>query len=252
MTTRATDEIGVQSVVFAERSLEDLLAAVDRVGVERLELWGRHLSADDGDERIAEGLAAIAAAETTVRGHGVVNLEGSREVREHVAFADRLGADYLTVNYPPDRDDVTEELIARGEEYGIDIGIHNYSTVHHDDLSSVFSSIGDVRRVLADHDHPRLGVCLDTGHFLVMDENPGEAIPEFGERIVATHLKDTSEAELENVPGSGRLDLPSVLGLLADHAPDVPLVIEYELPDDRAEEALAEAVENVREAKGSE
>ncbi len=250
MTTNPA--VGVQSVVFAERSLEDLLAAVDRVGVERFELWGRHLSADDTEERIAKGLAAIGDADASVRGHGVVDLSEPAAVREHVAFADRLGADYLTVNYPPDRDEITEELIDRGEEYGIDVAIHNYSTVHHDDLSAVFASIGDVRAVLARYDHPRLGVCLDTGHFLVMDETPGKAIPEFGDRIVATHLKDVSEAAIEDLPGAGELDLPSILGLLSEHAPYAPLVIEYELPDDRAEEALSEAVANVRAARGDE
>ncbi|MFC4986533.1 sugar phosphate isomerase/epimerase family protein [Saliphagus infecundisoli] len=247
-----SNDVSVQSVVFAERSLEEVLAAVERVGVDSLELWGRHLSPDDTEARIADGLAAIEDADATVRGHGVVDLSEPADVEEHVAFADRLGADYLTVNYPPDQDELTEELIARGEEYGIDVAIHNYSTVHHDDLSAVFVSIGDVRAVLSRYDHPRLGVCIDTGHFLVMDETPGEAIPEFGDRIVATHLKDVSEAELEDVPGAGELDLPSILGLLADHAPDAPLVIEYELPDDRAEEALAEAVENLRAARSGE
>lgn len=176
-----TPKVGVQSVVFAERSLEDVLAAVDRLGLPTLELWGRHLSADDSEDRIAEGLAAIDGADATVRGHGVVNIKEPTEIDEHVAFADRLGADYLIVNYPPGRDGVTEALIDRGEEYGIDVGIHNYSTVHHDDLSSVFASIGDVREVLSRYDHPRLDVCIDTGHFLVMDETPGEAIPEFGD-----------------------------------------------------------------------
>ena len=241
--------VGVQSVVFQHLSLADLLAELDETGIEYLELWGHHLSADDGEETIADGQAAVADADVTVCGHGVVDLDDTGQARDHVAFADRLGADYVTVNYPPARDDITEELITLAEEFAIDVGIHNYSSVHHDGLSAVFSSIADVREVLDRYDHPRLGLCMDTGHFLVEDVTPDDVIRGLGDRINGVHLKDTSDAEEEDLPGAGELDLPSILGLLDDRAElDVPLVIEYELPADRATEALREAEANIRTA----
>ncbi|MCU4972856.1 sugar phosphate isomerase/epimerase [Halobacteria archaeon AArc-m2/3/4] len=244
-------EIGVQSVVFQALSLADLLDELETTGIDQLELWGRHLSPDDDDATIEAALERIDDADVTICGYGVVDLDDTGQAREHVAFADRLGADYVTVNYPPASDDVTEELIALAEEYDIDVAIHNYSTVHHDDLSQIFSSVDDVRDVLERYDHPRLGVCIDTGHFLVMDETPDDVLPDLGDRVVAVHLKDTSEAELEDIPGAGRLDLPHVLELLDEHAAlEAPLVIEYELPAERATEALVEAAENIRAASG--
>ncbi len=242
-------DVGVETVVFKEFSLEALLDELGETGVDRVELWDGHLSADDDEETVAAAEDALAAAGVDVSGHGVVDLDDTGQARPHFAFADRMGAAYLNVNYPPERDDVTAELIDLAEEFGMDVGIHNYSSVHHDDLSQVFSSIADVRAVLDRHDHPRLGVCLDTGHFLVESVAPDDAIRELGDRIVSVHLKDTSEAEAEDLPGAGRLDLPHLIGLLDEYADvDAPLVIEYELPAERATAALREAEENVRAA----
>lgn len=241
--------VGVQSVVFQHRSLDGLLDELDETGIDHLELWGYHLDADDDEATVADAEAALDEHGVSICGHGVVDLAETGEARPHFAFADRLGADYVTVNYPPDADAITEELIELGEEFGLDVGIHNYSSVHHDDLSKVFSSIADVRSVLDRYDHPRLGICVDTGHFLVEEVDPAEVVQAVGDRVNSVHLKDTSDAEIEDLPGAGRLDLPYVLDLLEEHASlTAPLVIEYELPEDRATQALIEAEENVRAA----
>jgi len=242
-------DVGVQSVVYAERTLSELLDELDETGIEHLELWGHHLDHTDDEATIEAAEDELAARDVSICGHGVVDLDGTGEARPHFVVADRLGADYVTVNYPPDRDDITEELIELGEAFDLDVAIHNYSSVHHDDLSTVFSSIDDVREVLDRFEHPRLGTCMDTGHFLVEDVAPEDAIRELGDRINSVHLKDTSDAEEEDLPGAGRLDLPFLLDLLDDHADvSAPLVIEYELPDDRATAALREAEENIRNA----
>jgi len=110
--------VGVQSVVFQDYSLADLLDELGETGIRHLELWDHHLSADDDEETISDAAAAIADAGIDVCGYGVVDLADVGQARPHVAFADRLGADYVTVNYPPDRDHVTEELIDLAEEYG--------------------------------------------------------------------------------------------------------------------------------------
>ncbi|WP_459191438.1 sugar phosphate isomerase/epimerase family protein [Halosimplex sp. J119] len=242
-------DIGVQSVVFRDFSLTELLEELDDAPVEHLELWGHHLSPDLDEPTLAAGLDAIDAADVSVCGYGVVDLEAPGEAREHFEFADRLGAGYVTVNYPPAADAVTEELLDLAEAFDLDVGIHNYSSVHHDDLSRVFSTIDDARGVLERYDHDRLGLCVDTGHFLVEDVVPEDVVRDLGDRINSCHLKDTSEAEIEDVPGTGRLDVDSFVDLLDDHADlDAPLVIEYELPQERAPDALREAVAAVRAA----
>jgi sugar phosphate isomerase/epimerase len=241
--------VGVQSVVFQHLSLTELLSALDETTIDTLELWDGHLAVDDDESTITAAERAVEDAGVSICGFGVVDLESVADARRQVAFADRLGAAYLSVNYPPARDDITEALVDAADEFGVDVGIHNYSSVHHDDLSTVFSTIADVREVLARYDHPRLGICVDTGHFLVEDVRPEDVIRELGDRINGVHLKDTSTDEIEDLPGAGRLDLPFLLDLLDEHA-DVtaPPVIEYELPEHRATEALREAETNVRKA----
>ncbi|QLC32841.1 sugar phosphate isomerase/epimerase [Halarchaeum sp. CBA1220] len=241
-------DVAVQTVVYQDYDLDGLLAELAGTPVDTVELWGAHLSPADDETTIEAGEAALAEAGVSVCGYGVADLEGTGEAEAHVAFADRLGADYVTVNYPPVRDDITEALCDLGETYGVDVAIHNYSGVHHDDLDAVFSSVADVRDVLERHDHPRLGVCVDTGHFLVMDEAPEEVVPALGERIRAVHLKDTSEAEIEDAPGAGVLDLREFVGLLDEHAAlEEPLVVEYEL-DENVTAELVEAYERIRAA----
>jgi sugar phosphate isomerase/epimerase len=241
-------EIGVQSVVFQDYDLPELVGELEGTDIENLELWGYHLAPSDQGEVIGEAEDLLVGAGIDVCGYGVVDLEETGEAAEHFAFADRLEAGYVTVNYPPDRDDITEELIDLADSYEIDVGIHNYSTVHHDDLSQVFSSIEDVREVLDRYEHSRLGVCADTGHFLVMDERPSDVLEELGPRVNAVHLKDTSEAEEEDLPGAGELELARFFELLAEHTDlEHPAVIEYELEGD-VTAALEEAEANVRAA----
>jgi len=241
--------IGVQSVVFGDRSLSDVLDDLEEADVDVLELWGEHLSPADHDATLAASVAALKAKMVDVRGYGVVDVAEPEDVREHFAFADRIDAAYVTVNYPPMRDDVTAELLECAEEFEVDVAIHNYSSVHHDDTSEVFSSLAEVQDALERNQHPRLGACVDTGHFLVEDVDPAEVIEALGDRIVTVHLKDTSEAAIEDVPGAGELELATVLDLLDAHAdPEVPLIVEYELDPEEALADLRTAVANVREA----
>ncbi|WP_415382241.1 sugar phosphate isomerase/epimerase family protein [Halosimplex sp. TS25] len=242
-------DIGVQSVVFRDFSLRELLGELDDAPVTHLELWGHHLSPDHDESTVAAGLDAVEASDVSVCGYGVVDLEAPDEAREHFEFADRLDAGYVTVNYPPAADAITETLVELADEFGLDVGIHNYSSVHHDDLSRVFSTIDDARSVLDRYDHDRLGLCVDTGHFLVENVVPEDVVRDLGDRINSCHLKDTSEAEIEDVPGAGQLDVASFVGLLDEHADlDAPLVVEYELPQERAPDALRDAVASVRTA----
>jgi len=244
-----TRTIGVQSVVFGDRSLSDVMGELGDADVDVLELWGEHLSPHDHGATVAASVAALKAAMVDVRGYGVVDLEEAEDARDHFAFAERLDADYLTVNYPPMRDDVTAELLELAEEFEIDVAIHNYSSVHHDDTSRVFSSLAEVQDTLERNQHHRLGACVDTGHFLVEDVDPADVIETLSDRIVTVHLKDTSAAAIEDVPGAGELELATVLDLLDDHAdPDVPLIVEYELDPEDAVADLQNAVSNVQQA----
>jgi sugar phosphate isomerase/epimerase len=234
--------VGVQSVVFSHRDYPGVLEDLVETSVRTLELWDRQCPPDRDP---ATARAAAAEAGVDVVGYGVLDLETADAIDPAFAFADAIGADYVTVDFDPEDAALAGALVDAAEAHALDVAIHNYSTVHHDP-SEVFSSIEEVTAFLEDHPHDRLGACVDTGHFLVMEETPAEAVRALDDRIVCVHLKDTSEAAEEDVPGRGALDLGSVVGLLDDCAPGVPLLVEYELDPEAAVPGLEEAAERLR------
>jgi len=233
--------VGVQSVVFAHRDYPELLEDLTETSVRSLELWDAQCPPDRDP---AAARAAAAEAGVDVVGYGVLELDATSDVEPALAFADGLGADYVTVNFDPDDADLAGALVDAAKRHDLDVGIHNYSTVHHD-TSGVFSSIAEVVDFLETRPHERLGACIDTGHFLVMDENPAEAVRALGERTVCVHLKDTSESAAEDVPGRGTLELETIIDLLDEHAPDVALIVEYELDPEEAVPGLQEAADRL-------
>lgn len=107
--------------------------------------------------------------------------------------------------------------------------------------------MANVENVLMEYEHPRFGICVDTGFFLIKVVDPAEVIATFSKQITTMNLKNTSETEIDDIPGAGQLDLFALFDLLDKHADlEVSLVIEYELPEDCIESGLQEGVRNVR------
>jgi sugar phosphate isomerase/epimerase len=241
--------IGVQSVVYADRPLDALLDDAAAAGIDAVELFHGHLSLDADTQRREAVLEYCSVAGVEPCGYGVVDLEAPADAECAVATAAALGVDYVSVSYDPDDEAITAALVAAAEASDVLVGLHNYSTVHYDDTDAIFSSVADIERVLAAHPSPALGACLDLGHFLVMGADPADVITALGPDTVAVHCKDTSEDELETAPGDGTLDLAACVDLLATHTDGtIPLVIEYELPPERATAALETTAERLRDA----
>lgn len=238
-------DIAVQRVVFADDEFEEVVNHLESTPLDKLELWDAHLPAETDEADVVAAMETLEAAGIDVVGYGVIDLGSPVDVAPAAATADTLGADYLTMNFDPEAEDIASKLVEAAERHELDVAVHNYSTVHHEP-ESVFSSIAEVRSFLNEHPHPRLGACVDSGHFLVMDEDPESAIRELGDRILSVHLKDTSETAEEDAPGRGVLDLPSLVALLEDAAslPN-PLVIEYELPPEATRDALLDAYDRL-------
>lgn len=91
------------------------------------------------------------------------------------------------------------------------------------DFSEVLESVG--------HD-PRLGVCVDTGHFHGSGVDTIGFIRRFADRIYAVHLKDHIGTVSVGI-GRGEIDLPSVISALsgADYTGDLTIELEVEDPE---------------------
>jgi inosose dehydratase len=140
----------------------------------------------------------------------------------------------------PDLDsfDSLDKLV---EEYGVAIGIHNHGPGHK------YDKIDKIAAAIKDHS-PKIGCCVDTGHFLRSREDPVRAVEVFGTRTFGVHLKDVKDATKFTVLGKGDLRTADLLKALAAIKYDYCLAIEYEEHEDNPVAEIAECLTAARAA----
>ena len=81
-------------------------------------------------------------------------------------------------------------------------------------------------------DQPNIGVCFDTGHWMVRPEGTIEhAVSRFGERIVHLHLSDNNGLCDQHLPpGEGAFDWANFLRALPSTVRNLPMLIELGAP----------------------
>ncbi len=104
------------------------------------------------------------------------------EARKKFDFAKAMGLIAFSANPRKDKStfDLLDKLVA---EYDVAIAIHNHGP------DARYSKISDVADVVKGR-HPKIGACVDTGHYLRSDEDPVEALERFKDRLYGVHLKD--------------------------------------------------------------
>ncbi len=146
-----------------------------------------------------------------------------------------MGLKYLSASPEPGSFDLLDKLVA---EYGVAVGIHNHGPGDH------FAKIETIEKAIKDH-HPKIGCCVDTGHFLRSREDPVHAVEVFGKRVYGVHLKDVKDARTFTILGKGDLRTVDLLKALARNNYEYCLAIEYEEnpenPVDDIKACLAEA-----------
>src|SRR5207253_1744152 len=76
--------------------------------------------------------------------------------------------------------------------------------------------------------NPKIGCCVDTGHFLRSREDPVRAVEVFGTRTYGVHLKDVKDAKTFTVLGKGDLRTADLMKALAKIKYGYLLALEYE------------------------
>lgn len=238
-------DIGVQSFTYREFDVPEICDELSNTDISAIELCDVHIQPDAAAEAVEHVRDSLAGAGLEVCGYGVVSFEDDDEgqIRTTFELVDRLGGDYCSLEFPPDDLEIRETLLSIASEFDLDLAIHNHGP------DATYSTVDEVASVLDETDDPRLGACVDTGHFLRSGEEPNDVIPRLGDRVLALHLKDFVDEETEAVPGTGRLDLPELLDLLdAETSFEQPLVIEYEADAKDPTPAVEQTVEAVRDA----
>jgi sugar phosphate isomerase/epimerase len=82
---------------------------------------------------------------------------------------------------------------------------------------------------LADATSPDVGICLDTFHLNIEEEDPYEAIRNAGDRLVDLHVADNNRLAC----GMGQYDWSRVVDILREIGYDGALTVEFVAPIDR-------------------
>lgn len=238
-------DIGVQVYTYRDFSIEAVPAELADTDVTAIELMDTHLAPDADEPTVERTLERLADAGLEVRGYygGSFDREGLDAARDRFAFASDLGADYVSCDFPPDAD-LVAEVADLAADHDLLVGVHNHGP------GARYRTVEDVLAVVEDAPD-RIGACVDTGHFLRMDEPPADVLPALGEHVHAVHVKDFVDADTEVVPEEGRLDLAELLDLLDEHAAlTTPLTIEYEADFDDPTPAVDRTARRLRALQG--
>jgi inosose dehydratase len=189
------------------------------LGVRYWEVYPDHMPITADPAKMRAIKEEVEGAGVYVIGYGVVDL-GKDEAanRKIFDFARAMGFGYLSVNPDPQSFDLLDKLV---DEYNIPIGIHNHGPGHH------FAKVDTIAKAIKDHS-PRIGCCIDTGHFLRSREDPVRAAEVFAGRVYGVHLKDVKNAETFTLLGQGDLRTVDLLKTLAAGKYSYCLAIEYE------------------------
>jgi sugar phosphate isomerase/epimerase len=199
--------------------LAKALAVTEDLGLHFWEASPAHIPQTDDQEKLKAIKDQVEAAGIHLSGYGVVHL-GKNEAadRKLFEFARAMGLEYLSVDPDPDSFDRLDKLV---EEYDIPIGIHNHGPGHR------YALIDTIASAIRSHS-PKIGCCIDTGHFLRSNEDPVRAAEVFGKRVYGVHLKDVKNAKTFTILGQGDLCTADLLKALAANHYAYCLAIEYE------------------------
>ncbi len=108
-------------------------------------------------------------------------------------------------------------------------------------------SAGDGLALVAEMDHPALGLTVDTGHLVVMGEPVGESLTKAGELLLNVHLDDSVPGKHEHLQfGEGELDLAEVFSALNELHYEGPANVELSRHSPEAQQAVQKAHETLQ------
>ena len=221
-------KMGIQSYSLREFKAEAALEHSKSLGLKYWESFGSHLPISSVPKQIEAHKELLAKYGITLVAYGVLGFDSNENAaREKFDFAKVMGIKSLSADPNPDKAtfDLLDKLCA---EYDIAIAIHNHGPGHR------YNKISDVEKVVKDR-HPKVGACVDTGHYLRSDEDPVEAIERFGKRVFGCHLKDVKTTEVDGkrqkqfkIAGEGDLKVVDLLKALKKLDYQYCLALEYE------------------------
>ena len=224
--------VGTQSYSFRDMSFDDMLSAMQTIGLGYLELWQGHWEPKD--------------KESEFRTHPDFDL-----IRAMRKKADAAGIEIYAVNISM-RDSWTDEQIENAfktalafnvrritassnintiprvypfcQRYKIPVAVHNHDSMKANEFSTP-EDIAKARQGREDW----IKINLDIGHFTGASQDPVPYLEQHHADIMTLHIKDSQLDHGGAVPfGQGKAKLKEVLQIVKTKHYPIPAMIEYE------------------------
>jgi inosose dehydratase len=241
-------KMGMQSYTLRTYDGPTALKHTKEFGLKYWESFPKHIPFSTLPKQVAESKALLKENGITLMGYGVVDFDSNEtKARQMFDFAKAMGLFSISCNPKKDKAtfDLLDKLVA---EYDIPLGIHNHGP------HARYSKISDVADIVKDR-HPKIGACVDMGHYLRSDESPVEALERLGNRLYGVHLKDVRTVEVDGrrkkiftIIGQGDLDIPGCLKVLKKLNYQGCLSLEYEESEQNPLSDIAVSLSAIRDA----
>lgn len=246
--------IGCQAYTFNRFTTFEAIDKTAQAGGRIIEFYpGQRLSKDQpnvqwnhdaSDDVIAAVKAKLAERNILAVNYGVVDIpQDEAAARKIFEFGKKLGIRAITTESVGAMDTI-EKLV---KEYDIQVAFHNHPRQPNNPNYRVWDP-WYILSIVKDRD-PRIGACVDTGHWQTSGVNPVYGIRVLKGRIVSAHLKDKSDygPAAHDVPyGQGTGEMRRVLDELKTQKFEGNIAIEYEYNWDNNVPEVKECIDFVR------
>jgi inosose dehydratase len=242
-------KMGLQSYSLRGFDTPTALEHTRKLGLSYWEAYPGHIPLSTVPKHVEEQKALLEEHQVRLMGYGVIGFDANEnKAREAFDFAQAMGIAAISAN--PRKDsrtfDLLDKLVA---EYDIPIAIHNHGP------GALYDKFDDVIEMVKDR-HPKIGACVDTGHYLRSDEDPVEGLEKLGARVFGVHLKDVKtiaqpdgkSRKLFTILGEGDLDVVGCLRVLRKLNYQNILSLEYEENPKNPLSDIEVCLKTVREA----
>ena len=212
-----------------ELGLDDALAAYAKLGFKKFEVfdsWAGSCFDIDGDvEFYGDKLAEYCLIATSMHLPSIgEDLDISRAVQA-AGFADSLGC--KTAFFKAENRDIYIRAAGPFLDAVSDLDVMPIIQNH---SGTPLATLDDYREVLAGIDDPRMGTCLEVGHFHAVGVGWAAGRALLGESIRLVHIKD--QVGPLSVPfGTGEIDLPALFAAMKAMGYTGDYVVEMEVAD---------------------
>jgi len=253
--------IGVQSYSFRDRSLEDAIAAMQKIGLRSCELWQSHVEQPtqprnmrreelrkwretvslDVFHRVRDQFAKAKIA-LSAYNISIQDTFSDTELERAFDMATALGAPLITSS---SNIKTVARIAPAAERRKMLVGMHNHSDIDPNEFATAASLANALKQ------GKYIAVNLDVGHFTATNEDAVAFLKEHHARIVTLHIKDRKRNQGDHVPiGMGDAPIDQVLKLVRDNGWPIPMNLEYEYKGGDTVEEVRKMLDYCRRALG--